>query len=175
VTWYDVTNRIVWLCAVTNHNYKEIERRALRGDLLPTLEDQADIVFFADRLRHESLLMAAETDSRELRAAAEANPDKPHKASLAGEIDVTVLIATIGETLSPADYYLVVHHPRARVRPLWPGGDNSGENERSVDDVVTILMFDEAEDAELDYPLTGPVELGPLRPGRDHLLRWKRL
>ncbi len=36
VTWYDEGADIVWLCAVTNHDYKEIVRRSKSGTLWPT-------------------------------------------------------------------------------------------------------------------------------------------
>ena len=42
-TWHDPENNVVWLCAVTKHDYGEFEARARNGKLLPQEEDYLDL------------------------------------------------------------------------------------------------------------------------------------
>ncbi len=165
VTWYDEGADIVWLCAVTNHDYKEVVRRSKSGMLWPTAADRADVELFkADRQRIP-LEVAGLRDALVLRESAEAKPGTCQRATLAGEVDVSVVVLPLtAGSLSPADYYAVVHHPRKKTRPI----------DDDIDDVVSALLFFEADDEELTFPLTAPPELGPLRQGADHVLWWQR-
>ena len=165
VTWYDEAADIVWLCAVTNHDYKEVVRRSKSGMLWPTAADRADVELFkADRQRIP-LEVAGLRDALVLRESAEAKPGTCQRATLAGEVDVSVVVLPLtASSLSPADYYAVVHHPRKKTRPI----------DDDIDDVVSALLFFDADDEELTFPLTAPPELGPLRQGADHVLWWQR-
>lgn len=165
VTWYDDVADIVWLCAVTNHDYKEIVRRAKVGTLWPTAADRADVELYKAEQQQVPLEVAGLHDATVLREAAEAKPGICQRATLAGEVDVSVVVLALTEdSLSPADYYAVVHHPRKKTRPV----------DDDLDDVVSALLFFDAEEEELTFPLTAPPELGRLRQGADHVLWWQR-
>ena len=165
VTWYDEGADIVWLCAVTNHDYKQIVRRSKSGTLWPTAADRADIELYLAEQRRIPLEVAGLHDAMMLRDVAEAKPGTCQRATLAGEVDVSLVVLPLTHgLLSPADYYAVVHHPRKKTLPV----------EDDVDDVVSALLFFDAEDDELTFPMTAPPELGPLRPGADHVLWWQR-
>ena len=105
VTWYDEGADIVWLCAVTNHDYKEVVRRSKSGMLWPTAADRADVELFkADRQRIP-LEVAGLRDALVLRESAEAKPGTCQRATLAGEVDVSVVVLPLtAGSLSPADY-----------------------------------------------------------------------
>lgn len=165
VTWYDEGADIVWLCAVTNHDYKEVVRRSKSGMLWPTVADRADVEPFKVEQQRIPLEVAGLRDALVLRESAEAKPGTCQRATLAGEVDVSVVVLPLtAGSLSPADYYAVVHHPRNKTRPV----------DDDIDDVVSALLFFEADDEELTFPLTAPPELGPLRQGADHVLWWQR-
>ena len=165
VTWYDDEAVMVWLCAVTNHDYKEIVRRSKNGTLWPTAADRADIELYQAEQRGLPLEVAGLGDALSLRELAEAEPGTCQRATLAGEVDVSVVVLPLATgSLSPADYFAVVHHPRKKSRPV----------EDDVDDVVSALLFFDADDAELAFPTVAPPEFGPLRPGADHVLWWQR-
>lgn len=165
VTWFDGGADIVWLCAVTNHDYKEIVRRSKVGTLWPTPADRADIEPYRAEQQQIPLEVAGLHDALALRESAEAKPGACQRTTLAGEVDVSVLVLPLtAGSLSPADYYAVVHHPRKKTRPI----------DDDIDDVVSALLFFEADDEELTFTLTAPPELGPLRQGADHVLWWQR-
>lgn len=165
VTWYDDEADIVWLCAVTNHDYKEIVRRSKNGTLWPTATDRADIKLYRAAQRRLPLEVAGLGDALALRESAETKPGTCQRATLTGEVDVSVVVLPLATgSLSPADYYAVVHHPRKRSRPV----------EDDVDDVVSALLFFDAEEAELTFPTVAPSEFGQLKPGADHVLWWQR-
>jgi hypothetical protein len=165
VTWYDEGADIVWLCAVTNHDYKEVVRRSKSGMLWPTAADRADVELFKVDRQRIPLEVAGLRDALVLRESAEAKPGTCQRATLAGEVDVSVVVLPLtAGSLSPADYYAVVHHPRKKTRPI----------DDDIDDVVSALLFFDADDEELTFPLTAPPELGPLRQGADHVLWWQR-
>lgn len=171
VTWHDRGNNIVWLCAVTWHDYSEIERRAARGVLLPDAEDYADVEEATAAERERPFVEAALADAVDLRTRAESSPGDVHTQRLADEVDVSLLVEVLGEGLSPADYWLVIHHPRARRRPV--GAIGAGI-ELSIDDAITILVFEEATDDELVSKTTAPDAFGEIRPGQDHVFWWQR-
>ncbi len=165
VTWYDDEADTVWLCAVTNHDYKEIVRRSKNGSLWPTGADRADIELYRAGQRRLPLEVAGLGDALALRGSAEAKPGTCQRATLAGEVDVSVVVLPLATgSLSPADYYAVVHHPRKKTRPV----------EDDVDDVISALLFFDAEDAELTFPTVAPSEFGQPKPGADHVLWWQR-
>lgn len=171
VTWHDTAHGVVWLCAVTWHDYKEIEHRAARGQLLPGAVDYADAEDSGRTDRERPFIAAAQADAAVLRADAEAAPGRVIRRRLADEIDVSLVVEVLGEGLSPADYWLVVHHPRERSRPVGALGDDV---DLSIDDAVTVLVLEDAEDDDLLPRTDAPDLFGELRPGRDHVYWWQR-
>ena len=106
VTWYDEGADIVWLCAVTNHDYEEVVRRSKSGMLWPTAADRADVELFKVDRQRIPLEVAGLRDALVLRESAEAKPGTCQRATLAGEVDVSVVVLPLtAGSLSPADYY----------------------------------------------------------------------
>ncbi len=148
-TWHDRTEDVVWLLAVTDHDYEQVESLARRGQLLPTLDDYDQ--FDAPELESAQFLRRLTQDVRVTIARAAASPDHILVSVLAGRVPVRVcvesgeppfLAVAVGRRLIsngpdlPADWMYLV------ANTFFPG--------RPVGDLVDFTSFIDGEPVRAD-------------------------
>ena len=162
VTWHDEENDIVWLCAASDHNYDLFLGRLRAGQLLPDEADYADLEAWEAEHQPEFLDQAL-VDTSELLEEAEAAPGQEHTASIAGEVEVALLVDRVDPDDAAADLYLGIQYPRARVHAI----------EEDLTEVLVDLFFTDAESGHLDWSTAPFPRPGGTRPN-EVVVRWRR-
>jgi hypothetical protein len=140
-TWHDEENEVVWFLAFdSQHRYERFETRAANNELLPDLDDIANLYLEREKKSFDDRVLA---DLRALVARAVATPDQPHRGTVGGllrlEASVTVVSVGQGELMDVfISVRLPLRHADGPAPRGWPAGDLQSR-------LVKLVFGDERE------------------------------
>lgn len=167
VTWHDEDEGVVWLLAVSPHNYDLFVQRAANNELKPTVQDYADLAVARSVLptamdEGETLEMIA-AEGLELVEAAFASPNTEVSGVLVASVDVALYVEVLVDLSEGGDVYLGFKLPPRTGKAVLP---------EPLIQVCVALMLPDADDEHLDWRLDQ-------FPGRkpeagEWVVRWRR-
>ncbi len=140
-TWHDEDNEVVWFLGFdSQHRYERFETRAANDELLPDLDDIANLDMEREKKSFDDRILA---DLRALVARAVAIPDEPQRGTVGGllrlEASVTVVSVGQGQLMDVfISVRLPLRHANGPAPPGWPAGDLQSR-------LVKLVFGDERE------------------------------
>ncbi len=123
-TWYDAENEVCWFLGFTpEHDYKRFEKRASRGELLPSEDDYSVLLIERDTANFDSLFGPAVA---EMFKEAVSTPTVPIRRTVDAllQIEITVLEVEIDDRILREVFLSVRVPPLSERRPVgWPSKD----------------------------------------------------
>lgn len=157
-TWFDEESGICWFLGFTpDHDYRMLEARAARGELLPTEDDEVRVELEWEELDFE---LRVRPGLQALLQEALSSPGTPAKGRIGKllRVEVSVTVVLVGAARL-ADLFLVVRLPlRPEGEPPppgWPGGELA---ER------LLGICTGSDNPQWDAPATVPDVGGTMRP-----------
>ena len=166
VTWHDIDEGVVWLLAVTPHNYAEFVARANSGNLQPTTQDYADLEVsrsvIPPAMEEGEVLELIAEEGASLVAAALDTPNLEVRGTLASSLDIGIVAEVIVDGSAGADVYIAFRMP-PRPGAALPA---------SLIEACVAAMLPDAWSGDIDWWHESFPGRG--REPNEHVVRWRR-